>query len=134
MKKRKENRKRKEEEDKNKAIKKKKNEGEHKAAVDLPGTGGTATGPETSSSSEEQSPFYETGARSKRVNFQRQGAAKKATVFCYPSLGDIHEAVEGMPEEQVREQVLKACTVKHLRLCKVLFLNTKIVNQAHKKG
>ena len=89
---------------KNKAIKKKKNEGAHKAAVDLPGTGGTATGPEASSSSEEQSPFYETGARSKRVNFQRQGAAKKATVFCYPSLGDIHEAVEGMPEETVRDQ------------------------------
>ena len=80
--------------------------------MDLPGTGGTATGPETSSVSEEQSPFYETGTRSKRVNFQRQGVAKKATVFCYPSLGDINEAVEGMPEEMVREQVLKACTAK----------------------
>ena len=95
---------------KNKAIKKKKNEGAHKAVVDLPGTAGTATGPDTSSSSEEQSPFYETGTRSKRVNFQ--GAAKKTTVFCYPSLGDIHEAVEGIPEETVREQFLKACTAK----------------------
>ena len=70
--------------------------------MDLPGTAGTA--------SDEQSPFYETGTRSKRVNFQ--GAARKATVFCYPSLGDIHETVEGMPEETVREQVLKACTAK----------------------
>ena len=71
---------------------------------------GTATAPETSSSSEERSPFYETGARSKRVNFQ--GAARKATVFRYPSLGEIHETVEEMPKETVREQVLKACTAK----------------------
>ena len=91
-------------------MKKMKNEGAHKAAVNLPSIGGTATGPQTSSSSEEQSPFYETGTRSKRVNFQ--GAAKKATVFCYPSLGDIHEGIEGMPEEQVREQVLTARTAK----------------------
>ena len=40
------------------------------------------------------------------------GAAKKATIFRYPSLGKIHEAVEEMPVESVREQVLKACTAK----------------------
>ena len=95
---------------KNKAAKKQKNDGANKAAVGLPGTTGTATAPETSSSSEERSPFYETGARSKRVNFQ--GAARKATVFRYPSLGEIHETVEEMPKETVREQVLKACTAK----------------------
>ena len=60
---------------------KKKKEGANKAAVDLPGTGGTATGPDTSSSSEEQSPFYETGTRSKRVSLQRLGAAKKASLL-----------------------------------------------------
>ena len=69
--------------------------------MDLPGTGGTVTGPEVSSSSEEQSPFYGSEARSKRVDFQRLGAVKKATVFRYPSLGALHEAVEGMPEDQV---------------------------------
>ena len=93
-----------------KAAKKKKNEGANKAAVDLPGASGTATVPDTSSSSEERSPFLETGTRSKRVNFL--GAAKKASVFRYPSLGKIHEAVEEMPVESVREQVLKACTAK----------------------
>ena len=41
---------------KNKAAKKKKNQGANKAAVGLPGTTGTATAPETSSSSEERSP------------------------------------------------------------------------------
>ena len=82
---------------------KKKKEGANKAAVDLPGTGGTVTGPDASSSSEEQSPFYGNEARSKRVDFQRLGAVKKATVFRYPSLGALHEAVEGMPEEQVRD-------------------------------
>ena len=100
---------------KNKTIKKKKNEGANKDAVDLPGNAGTAIGPETSSSSEERSPFYETGNRSKRVNFQ--GTAKKATVLRYPSLGEIHETVEGMPEETVREQVLKACTAKTSDSC-----------------
>ena len=69
-------------------MKKKKKEGANKATVDLPGAG-TVTGADTSSSSEEQSPFFETGARGKRVGFQRLGAAKKATAFCYPSLGDI---------------------------------------------
>ena len=80
--------------------------------MDLPGTGGTVTGPDVSSSSEEQSTFYGNRARSKRVDLQRLGAVKKATVFRYPSLGALHEAVEGMPEEQVREQVLTACTAK----------------------
>ena len=44
-------------------MKKKKKEGANKAAVDLPGTGGAVTGPDTSFSSEEQPPFYETRAR-----------------------------------------------------------------------
>ena len=86
---------------KNKTIKKKK-EGANKAAEDLPGTGGTVTGPDVSSSSEEQSPFYGNEARSKRVDFQRLGAVKQATVFRCSSLGDLHETVEGMPQEQVR--------------------------------
>ena len=62
------------------------------------------------SSTEERSPFLETGTGSKRVNFL--GAAKKASIFRYPSLGEIHETVEEMPVETVREQVLKACTAK----------------------
>ena len=65
----------------------------NKATVDLPGAG-TVTGGDTSSLSEEQSQFFETGARGKRVGFQRLGAAKKATAFCYPSLGDIHEGMD----------------------------------------
>ena len=69
--------------------------------MDLPGAAGAASVPDSSSSSEERSPFLETGARSKRVNFL--GAAKKASVFRYPSLGKIHEAVEEMPEESVRD-------------------------------
>ena len=78
---------RKKKKSKNKAAKKNKIKGANKAAVDIPGSGsGTATVPETSSSSEERSPFLETGTRSKRVNFL--GAAKKASVFRYPSLGN----------------------------------------------
>ena len=94
---------------KSKAAKKKKNEGANKASVDSPVASGAATVPDTSSSYEEGSPFLETGARSKRVNFL--GAAKKASVFRYPSLGKIHEAVEEMPVESVREQA-KTCTAK----------------------
>ena len=96
---------------KSKAAKKKRNEGANKAStsLDLPGTAGAASVPD-SSSSEERSPLLETGTRSKRVNFL--GAAKKASVFKYPSLGKIHEAVEELPVEAVREQVLKACTAK----------------------
>ena len=96
--------------------------------MDIPGASGTATAPETSSSSEERSPFYETGTRSKRVNFQ--GAAKKATVFRYPSLGEIHETVEEMPEETVREQVLKACTAKTSESSPVM----KGIISKHKNG
>ena len=66
--------------------------------VDLPGAE-TVTGCDTSSSSEEQSPFLKTGAWGKRVSFPRLGAAKRATAFCYPSLGDIHEGIEEMTEE-----------------------------------
>ena len=78
--------------------------------MDLPGAAGATAVPDTSSSSEERSPFLETGTRSKRVNFL--GPAKKASVFRYPSLGKMHEAVEEMPVESVREHVLKACTAK----------------------
>ena len=93
-------------------MKKKKKEGANKATVDLLGTG-TVTGADTSSSSEEQSPFLEPGAaRGKRVGFQRLGAARKATAFCYPSLEDIHEGVERMAEGQVREQVHNALTAR----------------------
>ena len=97
---------------KSKAAKKKKNEGANKASasVDLPGAAGAASVPDSSSSLEERSHLLETGIRSKRVNFL--GAAKKASVFRYPSLGKIHEAVEELPVEAVREQVLKACTAK----------------------
>ena len=92
---------------KSKAAKKKRNEAANKAStsMDLPGTAGAASVPD-SSSSEERSPLLETGTRSKRVNFL--GAAKKASVFKYPSLGMIHEAVEELPVEAVRDQVLKA--------------------------
>ena len=100
-------------------MKKKKKEGANKATVDLPGTG-TATGANTSSSSEEQSPFLETGARGKRVSFQRLGAARKATAFCYPSLGDIHEGVERMAEGQVKEQVLKALSARNNEVSPVM--------------
>ena len=91
--------------------KKKRNEGANKASTSLglPGTAGAASVPD-SSSSEERSPLLETGTRSKRVNFL--GAAKKASVFKYPSLGMIHEAVEELPVEAVREQVFRACTAK----------------------
>ena len=93
-------------------MKKKKKEGANKATVDLPGTG-PVTGAETSSLGEEQSPFLEPGAaRGKRVGFQRLGAARKATAFCYPSLEDIHEGVERMAEGQVREQVHNALTAR----------------------
>ena len=86
---------------KSKAAKKKRNGGANKASssLDLPGAAGTATVSD-SSSSEERSPMLETGTRSKRVNFL--GAAKKATVFKYPSLGMIHEAVEELPVEAVK--------------------------------
>ena len=96
---------------KSKAAKKKRNEGANKASSssNLPGSSGAAPVSD-SSSSEERSPLLETGTRSKRVNFL--GTAKKATVFKYPALGMIHEAVEELPVEEVREQVLKACTAK----------------------
>ena len=80
--------------------------------VDLPGAG-TAAGGDTSSSSEEPSPYFETGARSKRVAFPRLGAAKRATAFCFPSLGDIHEGIEEMTEEQIREHIHKAYIAKN---------------------
>ena len=92
--------------------KKKKEGGANKATVDLPGAQ-TITGGDTSSSSEEPSPFLETGARGKRVGFPRLGAAKRATAFCYPSLGDIHEGIEEMTEEQIREQIHKARIAKN---------------------
>ena len=92
--------------------KKKKEGGANKARVDLPGAG-TAAGGDTSSSSEEPSPYFETGARSKRVAFPRLGAAKRATAFCFPSLGDIHEGIEEMTEEQIREQIHKARIAKN---------------------
>ena len=78
---------------KTKAAKKNRKGGANKASstVNLPGATGT-TNVSDSSSSEERSPMWETGARSKRVNFL--GAARKATVFKYPTLGMIHEAVE----------------------------------------
>ena len=72
---------RKKKKSKNKAAKKKKNEGANKAAVDVPGASGTATAPETSSSSEERSPFYETGTRSKRVNFFLPGEPCKSVLL-----------------------------------------------------
>ena len=91
--------------------KKKKEGGANKATVDLPGTGTVAGG--DSSSSEEPSPYFETGARSKRVAFPRLGAAKRATAFCFPTLGDIHEGIEEMTEEQIREQIHKARIAKN---------------------
>ena len=96
---------------KSKAAKKNRKGGANKASssVDLPGAAGT-TNVSDSSSSEERSPMLETGARSKRVNFL--GAARKATVFKYPTLGMIHEAVEDLPVEEVREQVSRACAAK----------------------
>ena len=65
---------------------------------------------DTSSLSEEPSPYFETRARSKRVAFPRLGAAtaKRATAFCFPSLGDIHKGIEEMTEEQIREEIHKA--------------------------
>ena len=96
---------------KSKAAKKKRNGGANKASssLDLPGAAGTTTVSD-SSSSEERSPMLETGTRSKRVNFL--GAARKATVFKYPTLGMIHETVEDLPVEEVREQVSGACAAK----------------------
>ena len=89
----------------------KKKGGANKASsnMNLPGATGTSNVAD-SSSSEERSPMWETGARSKRVNFL--GAARKATVFKYPTLGMIHEAVEELPVEEVREQVSRACAAK----------------------
>ena len=94
--------------------KKKKEGGANKATVDLPGAG-TVGGGDTSSSSKEPSPYFETGARSKRVAFPRLGAAtaKRATTFCFPSLGDIHEDFEEMTEEQIREEIHKARIAKN---------------------
>ena len=92
--------------------KKKKEGGANKATVDLPGAGAAAGG-DTSSSSDEPSPYFDTGARGKRVAFSGLGAVKKATAFCYPSLGDIHEDIEDMTEEQIREQIHKAYVAKN---------------------
>ena len=94
-------------------MKKKRKEGwANKAMVDLPGTG-TVAGGDTSSSSDEPSPYFDTGARGKRVAFSGLGAVKKVTAFCYPSLGDIHEGIEEMTEEQIREQIHKAYVAKN---------------------
>ena len=110
--------------------KKKKEGGANKATVDLPGAE-TVTGGDTSSSSEEPSPFLETGARGKRVGFPRLGAAKRATAFCYPSLGDIHEGIEEMTEEQIREQIHKARIAKNSEASPVM---QGIVSKHNKLG
>ena len=93
-------------------LKAKKKGGANKASsnMNLPGATGPSKVADSSSSSEEQSPLWGTGARSKRVNFL--GAAKKATVFKYPTLGMIHKTVENLPEEEVREQVSRAYAAK----------------------
>ena len=64
------------------------------------------------STSEEPSPFLETGARSKRVMFNRLGAgsAKRVTqtpIFSFPSLGSIHKSIEEMSQEQIQEEIGK---------------------------
>ena len=113
--------------------KKKKEGGANKATIDLPGAETvTVTGVR-----EEQSPFLETGARGKRVSFPWLGAAKRATAFCYPSLGDIHEGIEDMTEEQISEQIHKARIAKNSEaspVMKGMVSKHKNVKGASQKG
>ena len=93
-------------------MKKKKKEQANKVSLGLPRAEGET------SSSEEPSPFLETGARSKRVMYNRLGAGSteretQGPIFSFPSLGSIHESIEEMSQEQIEEEIGRAKITKN---------------------